>query len=120
MTRDEELDRAFSKQEMIQPSSGFVSSVMDAVRADQSTPPPIAFPWKRALPGIVTAATTMVAVLAAWFGVLVLGRADSTTSAVVLHWLDRAFQLGLLWIALALVVTWGCVKVSMRIAQARL
>ena len=51
MTTDKDLDRAFSEQESIQPSSGFVSSVMDAVRAAQSTPPPIAFPWKRSTPG---------------------------------------------------------------------
>lgn len=52
MTHDE-LDRILSHKDEITPSSGFVNSVMDAVRQDASTPAPIPFPWRRALPGMI-------------------------------------------------------------------
>ena len=48
----------------IVPSSGFVSSVMMAVHGEASAPAPIAFPWKRALPGLIAAA-----ILAAYLSV---------------------------------------------------
>jgi hypothetical protein len=57
----DELDRMLLGEREIVPSSGFVTNVMDAVRREASTPPPIPFPWKWALRG-----------LAAWTGVLVL------------------------------------------------
>jgi hypothetical protein len=52
---EDELDRMLSTRDEIVPSSGFVMSVMDAVRheaaASEPTPiPPLAFPWLRALP----------------------------------------------------------------------
>ncbi len=34
------------------PSSGFALEVMEAVKSEASAPSPIAFPWRRALPGI--------------------------------------------------------------------
>jgi len=39
--------------DQLQPSSGFVLSVMDSVQAQAAEPPPIAFPWTRALPGLI-------------------------------------------------------------------
>jgi hypothetical protein len=35
------------------PSSGFVQSVMESIQAQAAEPPPIAFPWRRILPGSV-------------------------------------------------------------------
>ena len=40
------------KHEDIVPSSGFTASVMDAITREATAPPPIPFPWKRALPGL--------------------------------------------------------------------
>ena len=51
MTHDD-LDRILSREEEIVPSSGFASSVMESIRSQATAPPPIAFPWKRALPGL--------------------------------------------------------------------
>ncbi len=53
---NEEIDRALGSDDTIVPSSGFASSVMEAVRRDTETPPPIPFPWKRALPGFIVCA----------------------------------------------------------------
>ena len=44
-----------SEQELI-PSSGFLAATMERVREEAAAPKPIAFPWLRALPGIVLAA----------------------------------------------------------------
>jgi hypothetical protein len=39
--------------EVLVPSSGFVHAVMESVRGHASEPPPIAFPWSRAIPGAI-------------------------------------------------------------------
>ena len=36
--------------EQLEPSSGFVLSVMESIQAQAAEPPPIPFPWGRALP----------------------------------------------------------------------
>jgi ABC-type spermidine/putrescine transport system permease subunit I len=60
--KDRELDRILSEEEIL-PSSGFTASVMDAVRREASAPPPLPFPWKRALPGLVAVGLTLVLTL---------------------------------------------------------
>lgn len=60
---NDEFDRIMSEEEIL-PSSGFAASVMEAVRREAAAPPPIPFPWKRALPGAMFAAATLVGILA--------------------------------------------------------
>jgi hypothetical protein len=60
---NDEFDRIMSEEEIL-PSSGFAASVMDAVRREAAAPPPIPFPWKRALPGAVFAAAILIGILA--------------------------------------------------------
>jgi hypothetical protein len=60
---NDEFDRIMSEEEIL-PSSGFAASVMEAVRREAAAPPPIPFPWKRALPGAVFAAATLIGILA--------------------------------------------------------
>ena len=50
------LDRILAEEETIVPTSGFLSSVMEQVSEEAAAPPPIPFPWKRAVPGMVLAA----------------------------------------------------------------
>ncbi|HTB99019.1 MAG TPA: hypothetical protein VK716_18565 [Terracidiphilus sp.] len=50
---DDALDRMLAGEDELLPSSGFVSAVMDRVRAEAVAPAPIPFPWKRVLPGLV-------------------------------------------------------------------
>jgi hypothetical protein len=66
---EDDLDRMLSKRDEIVPSSGFVMSVMDAVRreaqASEPTPiPPLAFPWLRALPIFGALAAVLVMLIA--------------------------------------------------------
>ncbi len=55
----DDLDRLLSHEPEIVPSSGFTASVMKAVRVQAQAPPPIPFPWKRALPGIAAAVLSL-------------------------------------------------------------
>jgi len=58
----DEIDRALSSERRIAPSVNFASRVMRAVRHHALAPLPLAFPWKRALPGLTAAAFALVAV----------------------------------------------------------
>jgi hypothetical protein len=60
---NKDLDHLLRKESEIIPSSGFVDSVMDALQRQISAPPPIAFPWKRALPGLLVACSALTAIL---------------------------------------------------------
>src|SRR5208282_4291487 len=59
----DEIDRILSRDDEILPSSGFTVSVMDAVRQEAAALAPIAFPWKRALPGMVVGGFVLALVL---------------------------------------------------------
>jgi hypothetical protein len=50
------IDGILASEEPLIPSSGFLESVMERVREEAAAPPPIPFPWKRAIPaGLLTA-----------------------------------------------------------------
>jgi len=53
--RRETLDHILASEEELVPSSGFLASVMERVQEEAAAPPPIPFPWKLALPGILLA-----------------------------------------------------------------
>jgi len=53
------LDYLLSHEADIVPSSGFTASLMNAVDAQAQAPAPIAFPWKRALPGMAAAVLSL-------------------------------------------------------------
>lgn len=50
------LDTILAHEQELVPSSGFLARVMDKVQEEAAAPPPIPFPWKRALPGMAFAA----------------------------------------------------------------
>jgi hypothetical protein len=50
------IDRILAGEEELIPASGFVSSVMERVKEEARVPAPMAFPWRRAVPGMVLAA----------------------------------------------------------------
>ncbi|MGP8173894.1 MAG: hypothetical protein ACLP7O_05035 [Terracidiphilus sp.] len=50
------IDHILASEEPLIPSSGFLASVMERVHEEATAPPPIPFPWKRAVPGMVLAA----------------------------------------------------------------
>jgi len=56
----DELDRILSSGADVRPSPTFLRSVMAAVERQADAPPPIPFPWRRALPGIALAAILVI------------------------------------------------------------
>jgi hypothetical protein len=112
MERDD-LDGFLSGDEIV-PSSGFVARVMDAVRVEASAPPAIPFPWLRALPGIVAAAVTIVAIIVSFVS---LERTAIETAATPL---PTAFGLPaatVAWLFVALLLCTVPVMVSLRLTR---
>lgn len=125
--KHDEIDRILSCEDEILPSSGFAVSVMDAVRREAAAPPPIPFPWKRAIPGLVAAGVVLVLVLAG--GVVAVGQLRRATSpdlslafpslsTSIFGW-SRNLGSATIWTALALVASFVSVKLSMRLASGR-
>ncbi len=114
MSYDDELDRALAHEQEVLPSSSFVSGVMEAVKQEASLPPPIPFPWKRALPGIVAAVLAVAFVIGATIAILVGGGGarPMTLPAAELSILQAVQNLGGGWIALALLISFACVKLT--------
>ncbi len=123
---EDEMDRILSREDEILPSSGFAVSVMDAVRREAAAPPPIPFPWKRALPGLVAGGLALAVVLVAGIVAMVqLGRtsagAQFSTSLSLPTVMPAIFHGGIesaaIWTAMALLATLVSVKLSMRLAS---
>jgi hypothetical protein len=109
------LDRILAGDEELIPTSGFLGSVMDRVREEASAPPPIPFPWKRAIPGIALAAgvfgwggVELVRSIGQWLGSITI--TEPHLSAAAMHTIEPA---GL--VTLALAVAWGSWLFSRRL-----
>ncbi len=126
------IHRILSREDEILPSSGFAVSVMDAVRREAAAPPPIPFPWKRALPGLVVAGFVLALVfVTAVVATAQLIRASTSTAAqfsmslpsvltpIVGLGLQRNLEIAANWTVLALLVTFVSVKLSMRLTSRR-
>ncbi|HMD22440.1 MAG TPA: hypothetical protein VKH40_19095 [Alloacidobacterium sp.] len=113
-----------STRDEIVPSSGFVMSVMDAVRREaaisEPTPlPPIAFPWVRALPVFVALAAVLVMLVA---GLVEVARMPAATVQAPL--LPPAVeqvleQANAGWIAFALLLAFLSTLFSIRFATGK-
>jgi RNA polymerase sigma-70 factor, ECF subfamily len=115
--RKDELDRILSEEEIL-PSSGFAGAVMDAVRREATAPPPIAFPWKRAWPGLMAGGLTVALVLFAAVALLFRGPTEVPVplppwTTAVGSLLGAVVNAGGLWALGALLVSYVCVKLAM-------
>jgi hypothetical protein len=122
--RHDDIDRILSREESILPSSGFASSVMEAVRHEASAPPPIPFPWKRAWPGMAVAALTLACVvvvaLTQWGRGTTAPALPAAWQAVLAPILKVVMSAGMSWSALALLLALASVTLSMRLASGRI
>jgi hypothetical protein len=113
--RDQELDRILLKSEIL-PSSGFTASVMDAVRCEAAAPPPIPFPWKWALPGLVVCGVMLGLVVVVTVTQFASGAATTPLPAewvIALRSLRQSTgRFGGEWVALALLASYACMKFS--------
>ncbi len=117
----DEIDQILSRRDEILPSSGFAASVMEAVRREAAAPPPIAFPWKRALPGMVVGVFALMVGLVAGVAAIVRLSSESGASQVTpstLPALPSLFHGGIesaaIWTILALLTAFVSVKLSTR------
>jgi hypothetical protein len=116
-----DLARILSDEQEILPSSGFTASVMEAVRQEASAPPPIPFPWKRVIPGIVASCFLLVALAFQVHAQLQQEAASQLPSAWVSIFsatLETAMRRGVHWIIAALLLAFASVKFAMRLASA--
>lgn len=118
---EDEVDRILARKDEILPSSGFADAVMESVRQEAAAPQPIAFPWKRALPGLLVGAVALVVGLVA--GVTVIVKAASGSIApqaatATLPALPSLFHGGIesavIWTMLSLLMAFVSVKLSTR------
>ena len=121
-----ELNSILSREDEILPSSGFTVSVMDAVRREASAPPPIPFPWKRALPGLIVAGFALALILIRGVAAITQLRKATTpqlsmsmppVTAPIFH---GGIGSAAIWIVLALLGAFVSVKLSMRVASGRM
>lgn len=127
---EQDLDRVLMETEEIVPSSGFVASVMEAVREEAAAPAPIPFPWKWALPGLIASVALALGLVVRWIlsGARV-GRSFDSVAAVqsgenllgtLLHaQIAASTVIALEWCALALLVSFAAAWFSMKIATVR-
>ena len=114
---DKKMDEILGTEQELVPSSGFLSAVMERVREEAAAPPPIPFPWKRAVPGFIVAAGV--------FGVTAfefarnIGPATETLRLAPLHLSAAAIQPleqgG--WVVAALAFAIGSWLLSRRLAR---
>jgi hypothetical protein len=119
--KPDDLDRILSEEIGIAPSTGFVSGVMDAVRREASAPPPIPFPWLRALPGLASGALGFVAMLS-----VPVKNASRPVSGepmrvlpVLAHALDITKMYGIDWMLLTILASVACIAISLRLTTWR-
>lgn len=53
--KTEKIDAILTSEEKLIPSSGFAAAVMQRLQDEATAPPPIPFPWKRAIPAMIVA-----------------------------------------------------------------
>jgi hypothetical protein len=118
---EDPVDRILSREDDILPSSGFVFSVMEAVRQEAATPPPIPFPWTRALPGLMALGVALIALGSLIVRQLSLPSAVTPASAIVadafavlLAAMKSPIMRGLGWVALALLLSLASLLFSVR------
>jgi hypothetical protein len=114
--KQDELDRALanlSNDGAILPSSGFAASVMDAVRREALAPPPLPFPWKRALPCFAACVFGIVAIL----GMSIASRALGPIEFPLAAQIEAALNSEVGTITLALLTAFASALFSVRLCR---
>ncbi|MBV8827935.1 MAG: hypothetical protein JO108_01770 [Acidobacteriaceae bacterium] len=114
----DDIDRILLNEDDIVPSSGFVESVMDAIREEAKIPQPIPFPWKRAMIGIALMAALLIPAMQ--FAIRLSVDAESTRSLSTLSQhlfaaVTNAWRAGAGWVTLALFISLGSLAVTKRL-----
>ena len=125
---DDELNRLLDAHlggapEDLQPSSGFVSSVMESIEAEAAEPRPIAFPWGRALPGLFALLCCLVvlgaAILRMSAGIAFVGTGAGPAEQLFssLAHTMTAQTMTLSWLAVAALLSIAAIAASFRLTS---
>jgi hypothetical protein len=109
----DELKRIMSEEEIV-PSSGFVSSVMMAVRREAEEPQAIPFPWKRALPLFVAGGIALIALIVYAGGIVSDGVSGGHSTLPMLS--VTLFTGSGTWTGMAYLISAGSVLYALRMA----
>ncbi len=124
-----DIDRALATaSDSILPSSGFADDVMAAIdREASAAPAPLAFPWKRAVPGVI-AAVAVLALLVAMIASVLESTASRREPAVSLNWPIDVQTIaahvshpanGATWLVISLALCGACLIFCRRLASPR-
>jgi hypothetical protein len=120
----DEVDRILSREEEIFPTSRFADSVMKAVRREAAAPRPIPFPWKRALPGMITVAATLIYALVEIALQLRAGvaapRLPAAWTSLLTPMVNAAVSAEAGWVALAALLTLASVTLSTHLTSRKI
>ena len=117
--QNDELDNILAGEPAILPSSEFTASVMAAIRREASAPAPLAFPWTRALPGLVASSLSLAVLLQQVFVQpgITSSRLHPAWLPVFVQVLETARHLGVHWILFALLLSFASMQLSARLAE---
>jgi hypothetical protein len=102
--------------EDLAPSSGFVLSVMDSIRAQASEPPPIIFPWRRIIPGVVATLCGLIALVVVWVRMISRANAHLGPPVAITFRLNLTpIEAAIAWVLLAAAVSAAAVAASFRL-----
>ncbi len=107
-----DLERILANEEELQPTTGFSTRVMRAVREEATATPPIAFPWARFLPGFLLN-LGLVFGAAVWM-ILEPDSSSSLVQVIPTEWFSDPQVQGLLWAALTVVGTGAMAWIASR------
>lgn len=101
----DDIDYILTNEKLITPSPDFLASVMRAVRRQAASLPPLKFPWRRALPGILAMFVAIMRAL--WDLIGFLNEPDilAVFNEQLHQFADLAAQFGVQWIVLAVAIT---------------
>ena len=87
---------------------------------EASAPPPIPFPWNRAIPGFAGALALLVALIVIAVKSTSVQPPSQPMLTSAISWLSRAVQNGVVgWIAFSLLLALASVMLSLRVARRR-
>jgi len=114
--KQDDLDRVLSESREVRPSEGFTDSVMARVRVEAKAPPPLAFPWKRVAPGLVTCVVLTIVAVGIVFS---SGPSQWTTPQWLDQTIDATQSVAVQWTVVALLASLVSFRWSMRLAGYR-
>ena len=109
-------DHLASPAELIAPSSGFAGAVMEAIGSQAGAPPPIAFPWRRVMPGVIA----ILCALAVFALLVARGGASGAGAGISMNLKPMgpltSAQLALCWVAGAVLTSIATVAASLHLS----